>query len=113
MRLLGVHHLLHLIGLRPHAFADLRLARQSAANADVHVPVFVGIDPRLRLYCLFRQHGPCVHAGVNFVTRAVEKTRIDKDKSFPYRMNALLKIDGCASLFVHHANFQCVRFKTE
>ena len=113
MGLLRLHHLFHLVGLGPHAFADLRFAWQAAANTDVDIPVFVRIDPWLRLDSLFGQHGPGVHACVDLIARTIKKPRVDEYQTIFDRTNAFLQVYGGAPLLVHDANFECVRCETQ
>ena len=47
MRDLLRQHVRHLVGRRPHALADLGMAGQPVDQADIDVPVFIGLDPRL------------------------------------------------------------------
>ena len=106
-------HLAHLVRHRPHPFADLGLPPKSRLDADVHVPVFVSLDPRLSFDLFLRQHGAELHTGVDFVAGPIQETGVDKNHPLLCRSDAFLQVDGGAALFVHNADFECVPLQTQ
>ena len=106
-------HFAHLIRHRPHSFADLRLARQSGFDADVHVPVFVSFDPRLRFDLFLGEHRAQFHARVNLVAGPIQEARVDKYHPLLCRADAFLEIDRGAALFVHDADFESVTLQVK
>ena len=109
---LGGHHLGHLVGLGPHALADLGVARQAALQADIHVPVFVGVDPRQGFHVALARHGARFHGSVHFVTGTIQEAGVDEDHTLLGLTDTLLQVDGGAALFVHNTNFQGVSSQT-
>ena len=110
---LGPHHLAHLIRHRPHPLADLRLPPQSCFNADVHVPVFVSLDPRLSFDLFLRQHRAHLHTGMDFVAGPIQESRVDKGHPLLCRPDAFFKIDSGAPLFVHDPDLEGVPLQAE
>jgi len=101
-------HLCHLIWRRPHSFADLRSARESTGQANIHVRILVGLDPLGVLHLVLANHRPRFHRGVNLVPGAIEKTGVDEDNPIGSGEDAMLEIDGRAPLFVHDADLERV-----
>ena len=108
-----LEHRRHQIRHGPHALADLRKARQATFKADVNIEIFVGRDPTLALDEILAREGACFHRRVDFVSRTVQKTGVDKSHTMAGRMNAGLQIDRRAALFVHDADFDCVGGKPQ
>ena len=101
-------HCCHFIGHGPHSLADLGVARQSAGEADVYVPVFVSIDPGLSFHLRLADHRAGQHARVNLVARPVEEAGVDKHDPVFNLADALLEVDRRAALLVHDAHLQGV-----
>ena len=49
-----------------------------AGQADIDVPVLVGLDPGLRLHVVLADHGAGFHRGVDLVAGAVEEAGVDE-----------------------------------
>ena len=101
-------HLGHLVRFRPHALTYLRNAAKARRQSTIDVGVFVGENPRLSLDDLFLQHRTRLHAGVNFIPRSIEKTRVDEHDSLARFKDAGPQVHRRASFFVHHPDFQGV-----
>ncbi len=71
-------HVRHLVGRSPHAFADLGMARQPIDQADIDVPVFIGLDPGLRFHVVLADHRSGFHRGVDLVAGAIEEAGVDE-----------------------------------
>ena len=115
---LGVANLLlqhgrHLVRHGPHALADLGLARQAAANADIDVPVFVGLDPWLGLHLGLRDEGAGFHGGVDLVAGAVQEAGVDEHAAFLGLGNAGSEIDRRPAFLIHDADLQRVTIQTQ
>ena len=82
-------------------------------DADVDVAIFVGDDPGLLLDGLLWQHGPGLHARMDFVTRTIEKPRVDEHDPLAHGADAFGEVDGRASLFVHYTDLDRIRFQPE
>ena len=104
-----LHHGVHGIRLRPHAFTDLCFALQAAFEANVHVGIFVRAEPRLCTHEFFTHHCARVHAGVNFVAGAIHEAGVDEDYAVFGFVDTLFQIHGGAALFVHDADFHAAR----
>ena len=76
-------HVSHFIGCGPHAFADLRLPRQSTSEADIDVMILIGLYPGSVLHVVFSDHRAGLNGGVNLVSRPIEEARIDEDYAMP------------------------------
>ena len=113
MSLFGVHHLFHFIWLGPHSLADLRLARKSAANSDIDVPVLVSKNPGLLLDRLLRQYRARAHTRMDFVAGTIKKSSIDEYHPALGRINTAWQVDSCTTLFVHDADLNGVSLKFE
>ena len=103
----------HLVRHGPHALADLGVARQATADADVHVPVLVGLDPRRLLHLALGDHRAGLHAGVDLITGAVEEASVDEDHARLRGLDAGLEVDGGAALLVHDADLEGVARQPE
>ncbi len=103
-----VEHVGHPVGHRPHALADLRLARQSASEADIDVAILIGDDPGLRLHVALAHHRPRFHRGMDLVPGAVEEAGIDEGDPVLRRADALLEVDRGAPLLIHDAKLHGV-----
>ena len=77
---------------------------QAGHHADIHVPVLVGQQPRRLLQPALGQHGPGLHAGVDFIGSAVEKARIDEDHPSLRYPDTLFQVDRGPAFLVHDAN---------
>src|SRR3546814_7453146 len=78
---LRLQHRLHHVGHRPHALADLRLAAETAGQADADIAILIGGDPVRRLHLALGDHRARAHRGVDLVARAVEEAGVDEDRS--------------------------------
>ena len=106
------HHLRHFVGHGPHAFTDLGVTFQAAFQANVHVPVFVGADPRQGFHFTLGCHGARFHGGVHFITGAIQEAGVDEDDTLLGLTDTLLQVHSGATLFIHNANFQGVSSQT-
>ena len=106
-------HVGHPVGHRPHALADLRLARQAAGQADIDVAVLVGLDPGGRLHVALADHRAGFHRGVDLVAGAVEEAGVDEHDALGRRPDAGLEVDGGAPLLVHDAHLERVAGKPQ
>ena len=107
------HHFSHLVRLGPHALADLAVAIQGCFKAHIDIPILIGSDPRFRLDQLLGQESTEFHRRMDLITRAIQKTGIDKDDAvfhFPY---TCLQIHRGAPLFIHHTDLDAVAWQTE
>ena len=109
----GIHHGGHFVRHRPHAFADLCVARQSAGQPDVHVPVFVSRYPGLGFHLGLADHGTGLHGGVYLITGSVQETGIDKDHPVGRWTDTFLEVDRSPAFFVHDPDFDSTRVKSE
>ena len=57
----GCQHVSHLIRDRPHTFTNLCMTRQTAFQTDIHVPIFIGFNPRGSFHIAFADHRACFH----------------------------------------------------
>ena len=105
------HHVSHAVGRGPHALADLGAAGQPPSQARVDVVVLVGRDPRCRLHVVLAHDGSRLHAGVDFIARAVEKARVDVGDPVARRVNAGGEVDRRAALLVHNADLDGIARK--
>ena len=87
---LGFHHRSHVIRHRPHTLANLRYAGQPGFDADINILVFVGRDPRHAFKFSLRQERTCLHGGMNFISGAVKKPRVDKDDALARDANTFV-----------------------
>ncbi len=99
-------HRRHAVGHRPHAFADLRAARQAAGEADIDIPILIGRDPGGLLHIVLADHRPGFHRCMDFVAGAVEEAGVDEDDPVRRGLDRRLEIDGRAPLLVHDAHLQ-------
>src|SRR3546814_10518660 len=74
-----LQHVCHAVGRGPHAFADLRLARKTAGEADLDVAIFIGLNPVGRLHLTLADHHSGLHRRVHLVSGTVEEAGIDED----------------------------------
>ena len=96
-------HRRHKVRHRPHAFTDLSFALQSALEADVHVPILVGIDPGRFFHVDLTNHWARMHRGMHLIARPVEKPSINESNPFRGSTDTRLQVDGRAPFFVHDA----------
>ncbi len=96
-------HITHQIRHGPHAFANLRLALQTACQTDINISVFIGIDPRGDFHLPFRNHGPRFHRGVNFIARAIQEASVNKGHPRLGRFDAGFEVGACAAFLIHDA----------
>src|SRR5690625_7225683 len=54
-----------------------------------------------------------LHDGVNFITRAVQETSVNKHCALGSFVNACLAIEAGTALFVHHTHFEGVALELE
>src|SRR5690606_3359943 len=97
----------------PHAFSDLSLAGQTTRQTNVHVVVFVGLDPDSVAHLGLGHEGAGFHAGVNFVTGTIKEASVDKGHTVLGCPDALLQVDRGASLLVHDAHLDGVKLQTQ
>ena len=97
-------HVGHQLGHRPHAFADLSLAREAGGKAGVDVGVFVRLDPRRALHRTLADHRAGLHRGVDFVASPVQETGVDEHNAVGRGFDAGLEVDGGAAFLVHDAD---------
>ena len=98
-----LQHCRHHVGGGPHALADLRLAGQSAFEANIDVEVFIGVDPALALDEVLAAEWACFHRGVDFIAGAVKETGVDEGHAVACGANALLQVHRGAALLIHDA----------
>ena len=103
------HHARHLVRHGPHALADLRVPREAAGQAHVHVPIFVGKHPPRPFDFGLGDHGAGAHVGVDFIARAIQEARVDEDDPFLGGLNASFQVNRSAAFLVHDADLQGVR----
>ena len=106
-------HVGHTVRGRPHALANLGLGVQTAGQADVDVPVFVGTDPVLSLHVALANERASFHRCVDFVAGAVEEAGVDEYHSALDRPDAFLEVHGGATFFVHQAELDSVRSEAQ
>ena len=94
----------HVVRDRPHALADLRVARQSTEQSGVDVPVLIGLDPRRLLHVALADHGSGFHGAVDLVAGAVEEACVDEHDPVLCLADAFLEVDRRAALLVHDAD---------
>mmetsp|Transcript_4772 Transcript_4772/g.8483 ORF Transcript_4772/g.8483 Transcript_4772/m.8483 type:complete len:505 (-) Transcript_4772:252-1766(-) len=108
LRKLGVHHALHVVGLSPHALADLSGANEASLDTNVHVPLFVSHAPGRLLDVSLGLYRACTEASVNLVTSAVQEACVDENATLLGSTDALLQVDGRAALLVHDSELDGV-----
>ena len=74
------------------ALADLRVPREVAGQAHVHVPIFVGKHPPRPFDFGLGDHGAGAHVGVDFIARAIQEARVDEDDPFLGGLNAAVNV---------------------
>ena len=104
-----LEHGCHQIRHGPHALADLRLATQTAGQADQHVVALVGLDPGAGFHVALAQHRASLHGGVHLVAGAVEKAGVDEGHPRAGGLDAGLEVDAGTPLLVHDAHLQGAR----
>src|SRR5262245_39890386 len=102
---LGLHHRGHIVGTRPHALADLRLAGEPRGEADQYVAILIGLYPSLRLHVVLAKYWSGLHRGMNLVAGAIEEARVDEEDAPAGGEDASLEVCRGAALFVHDADF--------
>ena len=108
-----LHHERHQIRHGPHALADLSVARQPAFEANIHVPVFVGLDPRSGLHVALADHRPGFHGGVHLIARAIEETGVDEEHAVLRRPDAFLEVHRGAAFLIHDPHLDRVARQTQ
>ena len=103
-----LQHRRHQVGHRPHSLADLGMALQAAGQADIDVPVLIGLDPGGFLHVALADHRPRFHGGVHLVAGPVEEAGVDETHALGCRADALLEVHRGAALLVHDAHLQRV-----
>ena len=84
------------------------MAGQAVDEADVDIPVLIGLDPGLRLHVVLADHRARFHRGVDLVAGAVQETRIDEDDALGRLLDAGLEVHRGAALLVHDPDLQRV-----
>ena len=87
-----LHHRGHLVGHRPHTLTNLCAPGQSTGQPDSDVAVFIGAYPAAGLDVSFTHKRTGVHAGMNLITCAIQKTGIDKNQPRACFKNAGLEV---------------------
>ena len=90
------------------ALADLGMAGQAVDQADIDIPVLIGLDPGLRLHVVLADHGAGFHRGMDLVAGAVEKAGVDEADPLQRVLDAGLEVDRGAALIVHDADLHGV-----
>src|SRR3546814_13057827 len=98
---LRLQHRLHHVGHRPHALADLRLAAETAGQADADIAILIGGDPVRRLHLALGDHRARAHRGVDLVARTVEEAGVDEDDAVLYRFDARPEVGAVAPFLVY------------
>mmetsp|Transcript_3194 Transcript_3194/g.7497 ORF Transcript_3194/g.7497 Transcript_3194/m.7497 type:complete len:279 (+) Transcript_3194:608-1444(+) len=98
---LGIDHRPHAVWLRPHALANLALARKAGKESHIHVGILVGSDPCLALHIGLRHHRTCHHARVDLVARSVQEAGVDEKSPLCSHSETLTEVDTRAPLLVH------------
>ena len=99
---LRLHHLPHRIGHRPHPLANLSLADQPRLNTHIHIPILISRQPGLRLNFILGKHSTGFHTRVHLITRAIQKSRIDKNDAFTGFPHSAFQIDSRAPFLIHN-----------
>ena len=89
---LGLQHVGHPVGHGPHALADLRLALETAGQADIDILVFIGRQPFAGLHLALAHHGAGIHGGVHLIAGAVQEAGIDEDDAVLGGADAFLQV---------------------
>src|ERR1044072_7990301 len=106
-------HVAHFNGHRPHALANLCSAAKSGFDADIHIPIFVSLNPRLSFDLFLRQHRSEFHAGMDLITRTIQKPGIDEYHPILRCSYAFLQIHRRASLFVHDPDLERIALQSQ
>src|SRR3546814_11282934 len=77
------------------------MALKAAGKADIDVPVLIGLDPSRRLDRILADDGACLHRGVDFVARPVEKAGVDEEHPVARGGDAGRQIGAGPPLFGH------------
>ena len=101
-------HVRHLVGRCPHALADLGMTGQAAGEADVDIPVLVGLDPGLGLHVVLADHRAGFHRSMDLVAGTIEETGVDEHDALRGVLDAGLEVDRGAALLVHDPDFDGV-----
>ena len=91
----------------------MRPTLKPAGEANVDVPVLIGLNPCFRLHCGLRGDGSGFHAGVDLVPSPIEKSGVDKHHSLAGATDTFGEVDGCATLLVHDAHLEGVARQIE
>src|SRR5690606_17341487 len=106
MGILGLQHAGHQVRHGPHALTDLGTALEATGQTDVHVPVFIGLDPSLLLHITLTYNRASLHGGVDFITGTVQEARVNKDHTVFSCTDTFFQVHRGAALFIHDAHFQ-------
>ena len=101
-------HVAHEVGCSPHSLANLGLSGKSAGQTNIHIAVFVALNPALHFHGRLWHHWAGLHAGVNLVAGAVEEAGVNECHTRLRCANAFLQVHRSATLFVHDADLQRV-----
>ena len=98
------HHIRH----GPHALADLGMALQAANQADIDIPVLIGLDPGRAAHVVLADHRARFHRGMDLIARAVEEAGIDEGHPVAGGADAVLEVHRGPALLIHDAHLQRV-----
>ena len=84
------------------------MAGQAVDQADIDVPVFIGLDPGLRLHVVLADHRARFHRGMDLVAGAVEEAGVDEADALQRLLDAGLEVDRGAAFLVHDADLHGV-----
>ena len=110
---LRLHHLPHRIRHRPHPLANLPFADQPRLNTHIHIPIFISRQPRLRLNFILGKHSTGFHTRVHLITRAIQKSRIDKNDALAGFPHSAFQIDSRAPFLIHNPDLQRISRKSK
>ncbi len=113
MPALGLEHVGHQVGHRPHALADLGNTTKPARQPDVDIVVLVGPQPNRILDLRLGHHRPGFHHRVNLVTGPVQEPGVDEHDPPPGRTDAGGQVQRRATLLVHDPDLQRVRLQRQ
>src|SRR5437667_12778915 len=82
--------------------------RQAAGEADVDIPVLIGLDPGLGLHVVLADHRAGFHRSMDLVAGTVEETGVDEHDALRGVLNAGLEVDRGAALLVHGPDLDVV-----
>ena len=113
-------HAGHQVRHGPHALTNLGNATETGFQADVHVPLLVGIDPGRLLHRTLADKRTQLHGGMDLIPGAIQETGVNKHSPLFRGVDTGFQVNCGATLLVHDADLQaearqaqCILYTTE